>query len=396
MDGTSKETGLPVSWDKTKNVTWTLALPEVSGSSPIVWENHLFLHVSEAGKMHLWSIDRNKGTVNWKKLIADGDRKVRKGNMSSPSPVTDGKTVWVLTGTGVVKAFDFTGKELWMRDLQADVVKFGLNHGYGSSPVLFRDGLYVQILHGMHTDDPSYVVRLDLKTGRTVWKVDRPTDAIQESPDSYTTPAIAYNKAGAAQLIVTGGDYVTGHDLNTGKELWRGGGMNPRGNPFNRIIASALVLDDMVFVPTRVSPMQAFRTFGTGDVSKSHLVWATPNGPDVPTPVSDGKLLYMINDRGIVYVFDPKTGREIYGGQRIPAATYSSSPVLADGKIYMSNEEGTTVVMKAGPAFEVIAENKLDEYTLASPAMSDGQIFLRTTSALYCIGKRNSAGVASR
>lgn len=396
LDGTSKETGLPVRWDKTTNVSWTLALPEVSGSSPIVWENTLFLHVAESGKLFLWSIDRDKGSVNWKKHIADGDHKVRKGNMSSPSPVTDGKTVWVLTGTGVVKAFDFTGKELWMRDMQADVVKFGLNHGYGSSPLLFRDGLYVQILHGMHTDEPSYVVRLDTKTGRTVWKVERPTDAVQESPDSYTTPAIAYNKEGRAQLIVTGGDYVTGHDLNTGKELWRGGGMNPRGNPFNRIIASALVLDDLVFVPTRVSPMQAFRTFGSGDVSKSHLVWDTPNGPDVPTPVSDGQYLYMINDRGIVYVFDPRTGKEIYGGQRITPATYSSSPVLADGKIYMSNEEGTTVVLKAGPKFEVIAENKLDEYTLASPAISDGQIFLRTTSALYCIGKRNSAGVASR
>lgn len=396
LDGVSKETGLPVTWDKTKNITWTLPLPEVSGSSPIIWENTIFLHVSEAGKMYLWSIDRNKGSVNWKKLIADGDRKVRKGNMSSPSPVTDGKTVWVLTGTGVVKAFDFAGKELWMRDMQADVVKFGLNHGYGSSPLLFRDGLYVQILHGMHTDDPSYVVRLDAKTGRTVWKVDRPTDAVQESPDSYTTPVIAYNKAGKAQLIVTGGDYVTGHDLDTGKEVWRGGGMNPRGNPFNRIIASALVMDDLVVVPTRVSPMQTFRTFGSGDISKSHLVWATPNGPDVPTPVTDGKYLYVINDRGIVYVFDPKTGKEVYGGQRIAPAAYSSSPVLADGKIYMSNEEGTTVVLKAGPTFEVLAENKLDEYTLASPAISDGQIFLRTTNALYCVGKRNSAGVASR
>ena len=396
LDGTSKETGLPVSWDKTKNVAWMLPLPEVSGSSPIVWENRVFLHVSEGGRMYLWSIDRDKGSVLWKQPVAGGDHKVRKGNMSSPSPVTDGKTVWVLTGTGVVKAFDFSGKELWMRDLQADVVKFGLNHGYGSSPLLFRDGLYIQILHGMHTDDPSYVVRLDAKTGRTVWKVERPTDAVQESPDSYTTPAIAYNKEGKAQLIVTGGDYVTGHDLNTGKELWRGGGMNPRGNPFNRIITSALVLDDLVFVPTRVNPMQTFRTFGSGDISKSQLVWATPNGPDVPTPVTDGKLLYMINDRGIVYVFDARTGKEVYGGQRIAPATYSSSPVLADGKLYMSNEEGTTVVLKAGPAFEVLSENKFDEYTLASPAVSDGQIFLRTTSALYCVGKRNSAGVASR
>ena len=259
--------------------------------------------------------------------------------------------------------------------------------GRGHQALLFRDGLYIQVLHGFRTDDPSYLVRLDTQTGRTVWKVERPTDAIAESPDSYTTPAIAW-KDGKAQLIVTGGDYVTGHDLDTGKELWRGGGMNPRNNPANRIIASPLVLDDLVYVPTRVNPMQAFKTFGSGDVTKSGLVWATPNGPDVPTPVSDGKYLYMINDRGIVYCFDPKTGKEIYGGQRIKPAVYSSSPVLADGKIYMSNEEGLTTVLKAGPTFEVLAENPLDDYILSSPAISDGQIFIRTKGWLYAIGER--------
>jgi outer membrane protein assembly factor BamB len=389
MDGVSKETSLPVSWDKEKNITWRLAMPDVTGSTPIIWGDQIFLHVAEGGKLWLWSVDRNKGEPVWKKQIADGDVRVRKGNMSSPSPVTDGKTVWVLTGNGIVKAFDFAGNELWARDLQKDVVKFGLNHGYGSSPLLFRDGLYIQILHGYKTDDPSYVIRLDTKTGRTVWKVERPTDAIVESPDSYTTPAIAW-KDGKAQLIVTGGDYVTGHDLNSGAELWRAGGMNPRNNPMNRIIASPLVMDDLVVVPTRVSPMQVFRTFGSGTVTDSHLVWATPNGPDVPTPVSDGKLLYMVNDRGIVYCFDAKTGKEVYGGQRIKPAIYSSSPVLADGKIYISNEEGLTTVIKAGPTFEVLAENPLDDYILSSPAVSDGQIFIRTKGHLYCIGQRRS------
>jgi outer membrane protein assembly factor BamB len=118
------------------------------------------------------------------------------------------------------------------------------------------------------------------------------------------------------------------------------------------------------------------------------MVWATPNGPDVPTPVTDGTYLYMINDRGIVWCFDVKTGKEVYGGQRIRPAIYSSSPVLADGKIYMSNEEGSTVVLKAGPTFEVLAENHLEDYLLASPAVSDGQIFIRTTKHLYCIGQR--------
>jgi hypothetical protein len=390
MDGTSTEKNLPLKWSKTENVTWKLAMPELSGSTPIVWGDTIFLHNAEGGSLYLWSVDRNKGTVNWKKLISNRDEKVRKGNLSSPSPVTDGQTVWVMGGDGTVKAFDFSGKELWARDLAKDVVKFGLNHGYGSSPRLFRDGLYIQILHGYKTDDPSYVLRLDTKTGRTVWKVERPTDAVVESPDSYTTPAIVTDKSGKSQLVITGGDYVTGHDLDTGKELWRGGGMNPRNNPMNRIVASPVVLEDIVFVPTRVSPMQAYKAWGAGNVTSSHKLWETPNGPDVPTPVTDGQYLYMINDRGIVYVFDAKTGKEVYGGQRIKPAIYSSSPVLADGKIYMSNEEGWTIVLKAGPTFEVLAENPLDEFTLSSPAISDGQIFIRTQNHLYCIGKRAS------
>jgi len=164
--------------------------------------------------------------------------------------------------------------------------------------------------------------------------------------------------------------------------------MNPRKNPMNRIVASPVVESGLIYVPTRVNPLQAFRPGGRGDVTTSQLAWSTPNGPDVPTPVSDGKYLYMVNDRGIVYCFEAQSGKEIYGGQRIKPAIYSSSPVLADGKIYASNEDGLTTVIKAGPTFEVLAENALEDYTLSSPAISDGQIFLRTRGWLYCVGKR--------
>lgn len=383
-DGVSGETSLPTSWSTTNNVTWKLAMPDLSGSTPVIWGDSIFLSTADAGAINLWCIDRTKGAMKWKKQIAPSDGHVRKGNMSSPSPVTDGKRVWAMSGNGHVRAFDFAGKELWHRDFFQDFGKFGLNHGYGSSPLLLEDGLVVQVLHGMKTDDPSYVVKLHLDTGKTLWRVERPTDAVVESPDSYTTP-VAMRVGGKTQIVVTGGDYVTGHDPATGKELWRGGGLNPRNNPANRIVASPVVVGDLVFVPTRVNPLQAFRP----SANKADLAWATPNGPDVPTPVSDGKLLYMINDRGIAYCFDAKTGKEVYSGQRIKPAIYSSSPVLADGKIYMSNEEGLTTVIKAGPVFEVLAENSLDDYILSSPAVSDGQIFIRTKQWLYCIGKRS-------
>jgi outer membrane protein assembly factor BamB len=386
-DGVSPETGLPTTWSTSSNITWKLSMPDLSGSTPIIWGDHIFLNTSENDAVWLWCVDRNKGALRWKQQVAPSDEKVRKGNMSSPSPVTDGKTVWVMAGNGHVKAFDFSGRQLWHRDFFKDYGKFGLNHGYGSSPLLLDDGLVIQVLHGYKTDDPSYVVKLDRNTGKTLWKVERPTDAVVESPDSYTTPTlILYN--GKPQIIVTGGDYVTAHDPATGKELWRGGGLNPRANPMNRIVASPVVFDNIVFVPTRVNPLQAFRPVASG---KPELAWATPNGPDVPTPVTDGKYLYMINDRGIAYCFDVQTGKEVYSGQRIKPAIYSSSPVLADGKIYMTNEDGLTTVLKAGPTFEVLAENPLDDFTLSSPAISDGQIFIRTKSHLWCIGARKSA-----
>lgn len=387
LNGVSTEKNLPVKWTTEENVAWKLAMPEWSGSTPIIWRDRIFLNVAEKDELYLWCVDRTKGTVLWKKLLGSGNVKMRKQNMSSPSPVTDGKSVWVMTGTGILKSFDFTGKELWTRDIQKDYGEFGLNWGYASSPLLFEEALYVQVLHGMKTDDPSYVMRIDKKTGKTLWKVDRPTAAIMESPDSYTTPALLrYGKA--TEIVITGGDVVTGHDPATGKELWRANGLNPENAPMYRIVASPIVFNDLIYAPTRVKPLLVFKAGGRGDITTSHLVWSTNNGPDVPTPVTDGKYFYIVNDRGIMWCLDAKTGAEIYGQQRIKPGTYSGSPVLADDKIYVTNEEGLTTVVKAGPKFEVLAENPLNDYCLSSPAISDGQIFIRTATNLYAIGKK--------
>lgn len=387
LNGTSDERNLPLKWSPEENVAWKLALPDRSGSTPIIWGNHVFLNVSEGDDLFLWAADKRQGAVLWKQRLGGGNKRMRKHNMSSPSPVTDGKHVWIMTGTGVLKAFDFAGKEVWSRDIQKDYGEFGLNWGYASSPLLHEDSLYVQVLHGMRTDAPSYVLRISKATGKTLWKVERPTEAIQESPDSYTTPALLRHGK-TTEIVVTGGDVVTGHDLATGKELWRAKGLNPENAPFYRIVASPIVYDGVVYAPTRVKPLLALRAGGRGDVTASHLLWSTPNGPDVPTPVTDGKYFYIVNDKGIVYCLDAKTGKEVYGQQRLKPGTYSASPVLADGKIYVTSEDGLTSVFKAGPAFEVLAENPLNEYSLSSPAVSDGQLFIRTANALYAIGKR--------
>ena len=387
LNGVSGEKNLPLKWSATENVAWKLAMPERSGSTPIVWGSRVFLNVAEGDALSLWCVDRAKGAVLWKRPLGGGNVKMRKHNMSSPSPVTDGRAVWVMTGTGLLKSFDFEGRELWSRDIQKDYGAFGLNWGYASSPLLHGDALFVQVLHGMNTDDPSYVLRIDKKTGKTVWRVERPTDAVRESPDAYTTPALL-RVGKTTEIVVSGGDYVTGHDPATGKELWRAGGLNPEREPFFRIVASPIVYDGLVYVPTRVKPLLVFKTGGRGDITKSHLVWSTVNGPDVPTPVTDGKYFYIVNDRGIVFCLDAKTGKEVYAQQRLKPGTYSASPVLADGKIYVTSEDGITSVFKAGPQFEVLAENNLGEYCLSSPAVSEGQIFIRTANHLYCVGQR--------
>jgi outer membrane protein assembly factor BamB len=386
LNGISREKNLPLRWSATENIAWRVALPGRSGSTPVIWGERVFLHVADGDNLFLWCVDRKLGNVLWKKLLGGGNVKMRKHNMSSPSPVTDGQSVYVMTGTGILKGFDFNGREIWSRDIQKDYGEFGLNWGYASSPLLHEDALYVQVLHGMNTDAPSYVLRIDKKSGKTVWRVERPTQAVSESPDAYTTPALLrYGKT--VEIVITGGDCVTGHDPATGKELWRAGGLNPDNNPYYRIVASPVIADAVIYAPTRVRPLLALRSGGRGDVTKSHLLWATPNGPDVPTPVTDGKYFYIVNDRGIVWCLDAKTGQEIYGQKRIKPGTYSASPVLADGKIYITNEDGLTTVLKAGPAFEVLAENDLGDYCLSSPAVSGGKLFIRTAQYLYCIGK---------
>jgi len=390
-NGVSGEKGLPVKWTTEENVAWKLAMPSRSGATPIIWNNHIFLNVATAlttGDLQLWGVERTNGTVMWKKPLGGGNNQQRKQNMSSPSPVTDGTTVWVMTGTGIFRAFDFKGTELWTRDVQKEYGRFGLNWGYASSPLLHEGELYVQVLHGMRTDDPSYVMKVDGKSGKTIWRVERPTDALMESPDSYTTPLLVRHGK-ATEIVITGGDVVTGHDPATGKELWRAQGLNPTRDRNYRIVASPLLAGDVIIAPTRQRPMLALKPGGSGDVTTSHKLWEFGNGPDVPTPASDGKYLYVVNDGGVVFCLDVKTGAIVYGPERLKPGTYSASPVIADGRIYVTSEEGVTSVYAAGSQFKILAENATHEYTLSSVAVSRGQIFLRTENNLYAIGKAN-------
>ncbi len=393
LNGISGETGLPLKWTAEENIAWKLPMPEWSGSTPAIWGDLIFLNVAQGDALSLWAVDRKGPTVLWKGPIGGGNHKERKQNMSSPSPVTDGTAVYALTGTGMLKAFDFKGTALWTRDIQKEYGRFGLNWGYASSPLLHGDALYVQVLHGMKTDDPSYLLRIDKKSGKTVWKVERPTDAISESPDAYTTPALL--KYGTTtEIVVSGGDVVTGHDPASGKELWRFKGLNPKNDPYFRIVASPVVVGDLVVAPSRQNPVVGIKAGGRGDITGTHVAWQFERGPDVPSPASDGTRLFLVTDNGVVYTLDLKTGAVVWGPERLKSGTYSASPVVADGRVYVTNEEGLTSVFAAGPKFELLAENPLSDYTLSSPAISEGQIFIRTAEHLFAIGTRKGSAPA--
>jgi outer membrane protein assembly factor BamB len=444
-NGTANSTNLPTNWSATENVVWKAELPHWSGGTPVIWGDRIFVTspskpavaaaAEPAGQsaatplpngqrvdalmqgqpgqgerrgpgrrgpgrgrgggrdpggqqLLLLCLSRQDGSLLWQRELDSGNELKMKQNNSSPSPVTDGTYVWAVTGNGVVTALDVSNKIVWRRNLQDDYGDFGLNWGYASSPLLYDGKLILQVLHGMKTDDPSYVVALDSKTGKPVWRVERPTDAVSESPDAYTTPAVV-KAGGQTQIVVSGGDYVTGHDPATGREIWRAGGLNPGKQRNYRVVASPTIVGEMIFAPSRKAPLLALRAGGTGDVTESQRAWAfTQNGaPDVPSPVSDGKYFYMVDDSGIASCLDVQTGQRIWGPQRTAPGTVSSSLVMADGKLYIINENAVTTVLAAGPEFKSLATNELDgSYTLSSPAVAGNQLFIRTGTHLYCIG----------
>jgi len=342
----------------------------------------------------LFCISRATGDILWKHHIDDGNQLHMKGNHASPSCVTDGTHVWAVTGNGTVIALDMDGRMVWSNNLQNDHGPFGLNWGYASSPLLFDGKLIIEVLHGHRTDDPSYILALNAATGEQIWKQERPTDAPAESPDAYTTPIIAHI-GGQPHIVISGSDYVTGHDPATGRELWRVGGTNPQKAGNYRVVASPVCVGDMLYAPTRVRPLLAIQLSDTGapptlpDDSSVVWRWDERAGPDVPTPACDGERFYMVSDSGMATCLDARSGAVIWGPERTIQGNVSSSPILADGRIYFTNEEGVTAVLDAeSDQFKLLAANELDgTYTLSSPATAGSNLFIRTGSHLYCIGE---------
>ncbi len=403
-NGVSASTGLPTSWSAAENIAWSAPLPSWSGGSPVVWGDRVFVtsasrpvdgtqssktgHDPGEDALLLLCLARADGAELWRRSLDTGNQMHRKHDNTSPSPVTDGRHVWAVTGAGLVTALDMGGNVVWRRDLQEQYGRFGMQFGYASSPLLTDGRLILAVLHGEQAGNPSYVIALDTATGEVLWRRERPTDAVAESPDAYSTPVLI-ERDGRREIVVSGADYVTAHDPATGVEVWRVGGLNPEKWGACRIVGSPVVAGDMLFVPTVEKPLQAFRLGASGAVSSDDLAWSWTGAgaPDVPTPVADKGYFYMVDDRGKVTCLDAATGRLTWGPHRTSEGSVSASPVLADGKLYVTNEDGVTTVLAAGPKLQQLDVNELDgSLTLSSMAVAGDQLFIRTGTHLYCIG----------
>lgn len=388
-NGVASGKNYPIKWSSTENVAWKVVLPGKGTSTPAVWGDRIFVSCSVDQKNLLVCLDRN-GKEQWRaELGHERTGKNAKASGSNPSPVTDGQYVYAYFKSGDFACLDFAGKIIWQKNLQKLYGEDTLWWDLGTSPVLTKDFVVVACMHS----GPSYVAAFKKASGEVAWKQARNLDAPEEAAQSYSTPVVL-TEGGRETLIVLGADHVTAHDAATGRELWRFGGLNPTGHKYFRSIASPAVSDGIVVAPyARAATITGIRLGGSGDVTSSHIAWKKEGlGTDVPTPVAINGKAYVCTDKGEVACLDLQTGKTLWSGtvekHRTP---YSSSPVIADGKIYVTREDGKTFVLEQGNEFKVLSENELGEQTVASPAFVDGRILIRTFNTLYCIGSPRQA-----
>jgi outer membrane protein assembly factor BamB len=374
-DGTSQETNLPVRWSATDNIKWKTPIPGTGHSSPIVWGDRIFLtscHEKEMQRL-LLCLDRRDGRILWERVVltAPLEKKHKLNSYASSTPATDGERVYVsfLGGARMqVAAYDFEGKKLW----QQSPGEFHSQHGFCSPPVLYKDKV---ILNGDQDHPDAFLVALDKATGSERWRAPRP------GIRSYCPPLIV-EAAGRTQLVLSGANSVASYDPDSGRQLWVIDG------PTEQFVASFVYADGLLFMTSGYPDfhMLAIRPDGTGNVTDTHVAWRHTRGAGyVPSPVAWGHYFFNVKDDGLASCLETRTGARPWTERLGPH--HSASPVAADGHLYFTDDEGVTYVLKAGPVFEAVARNRLGEHCYASPAVSRGNIFIRTSGHLWCIGK---------
>lgn len=375
----------PTEWSDTKNVKWKAAIPGRGSSSPVVWGDRVFItsSVPKEGSSPtsrqqydfvLYALSRATGDIVWERTAttatpSEGTHETN--SFASASPTTDGKHIIAHFGSQGIYCFAMDGAPVWQRDLGD--MQTRNEFGEGSSPTIAGDVVVVPWDH----EGPSQLFALDKDTGNILWKVER------DEPTNWSTPLIVTHD-GQQQIIMNGQNYARAYDLQSGRELWRCGGQTERP------VASAVVKDDVVFITSgfRGAFLGAFRLGGEGDIEGTpNVLWTYERDtPDVASPLlSDGRLYFFKAKTGILTCLDSDTGKPHYTGKRTGLRTTYSSPIAAGGHVYLSDRDGTTIVLRDSDQFEPIAENSIGEPIDATPAPVDQQLFLRGEEHLYCI-----------
>jgi outer membrane protein assembly factor BamB len=375
LDGSSQEPRVPIHWSPTSNLVWKTELPGGGHASPIVWRDRVFIAAStpETQERLLVCLDRKSGKMIWTRtvLAAPFERKHSLNSFASSTPATDGKTVFVAfldRDQMFSAAYDFEGNLKWA----VRPGGFASMHGFCSSPILYRDTV---ILNGDHDGD-SYLVALSQVDGRTLWKTPR-----ENHTRSYCAPLLR-EIAGRQQLILSGDKCVASYDPDTGKRHWVIDG------PTEQFVASPVfhAPSGLVFITGGFPDHHtlAIRPDGTGNVTQTHIAWRTTEGAAyVPSPIIVGDYLLVIADSGVAHCFEAPTGKLVWK-ERL--GEQHASLVSVEGRVYFLNDRGVMNVVSVGPRFERIAQNVIGEKCFASPAISQGQIFLRGEKHLFCIG----------
>ncbi len=400
---------LPSTWSNKENILWRIDIPGRGWSSPIIWKDQIFLQstISTADEgpqrkgmfggrqqyfpptdEHRWMLycfDFKNGRTRWATELSKGIPKVSrhpKNSFASETPVTDGERVYAHFGDLGTYCLNMSGKILWSKEWPLLETRYG--YGTGSSPVLHEGRLYIV----NDNEKQSYIVALDKLTGREIWRVNR------DEPTTWSTPYIWRNEQ-RTEIVTVGTKKVRSYDLK-GNLLWEISGMSLLAIP------SPFSYDGLLYVATgypsdKKRPVYAVRPGAGGDItpengqsSNQYIVWSlSQGGPYVPSSMIYGSFYYTLFDEGFLTCHDAKTGKEIYGKQRIdPSSTgFTSSPWAYNNRIFCLNEDGDTFVVQAGQEFKILGKNSLDDSCLSSPAIANGSLILRTLSHLYRIGR---------
>ncbi|MFT5106925.1 MAG: outer membrane protein assembly factor BamB [Pseudoalteromonas tetraodonis] len=399
QDGSSTETGLPTKFSKTENVKWSVDLPGPSGATPTIWGDHVFVSSANEStkKLHAMCFDRKTGKLLWDKQVADGFKQDDRSNLAGPSPTTDGKHVYFFYGTTDLVAFDFEGNQVWQRNIQKDYGSFAFLWTFSTSPLVHDGILYMQVLQrdvsfkawGREVGRPdgkndSYLLALDPASGKELWKASRPSEAKAESLEAFTTPVIHKN-----QLLITGGDCITGHNPKTGKELWRWGTWNPERIGHWRLVPSPVAGGGVALAcAPKKNPIYAV------SLGNAKLMWSSEDkevSSDVSTPAFYKGDFYIINsDRKSLCSVAPDG--TVHYAERIEDCNskIEASPTVADGKIYAINHSGQAFVWATGPDYKLLHQTNMGEgkdgEIRSSIAVSGSNLFIRTDKKLFCIG----------